>query len=803
MNFKAKLNRLLNVSDHEWPRISVAWGLVFLARFSFIIGGSILLAIFLSRVGVELLPGLFLCNALFMMLGAFLFRKIIHRIRHELLIVGIVLFAATSLLLSIFFLEKDTLLFFVFFLFAEALMLSQLNILISLFNEELFSPLESQRTFPIIESAETVGGILGGLSLSLFASVFPTYKFILLCVLLFLAILPIVLLFNPRTMDVPKLIHEDSEKEHKSHTRLKDRIKEFKKIPFLRTLMLVVVLNWAIINILEFQYTKAIQQDVFSQEEETLVHEDSIILAAEASNESTQAQIAQKLGTLHLIFYSAALVMQLIFTSRILSFLGISSSMLVHPLVTLLNMIWMTLRFNFFSASMARGSFELSGILFKNAYDSSYYSIPHAMRSDVKEWMQGVMKPLGAIIGTLLMIGIAILLKGPLQTLALNFILITMSFIMVLALFGLGRKYTQMTEHNLSHKLDLPTRLNAVEILAQKGHEDTHSILQKLVKREAEPEVLKENILKTLGAQENIESIPTILDLLSDRKDHLRLAAAEALSHFDQLKKHLKDQSFTRYRVLEVLKDRLKKEHNDAIREVLLSVFFDLAPDTLTEFLVETIKKDSEEKANFITMLRLFHDSNLRYYLENDLKSRDPSIKGACIVALWQFKDLRSELMHHLTQMLNNPKENVVLEGLSACGLIGDNKSIPLIRTFLKADSKKVRDAALLCLGQLQDPEALDPLVNTLSEPGHDWFNTTIHLLAHFPKEFRSILEPALHMRIIQRISHILHSEKGKTLEEFSMASLHVLHKLYEKIHAHHEVHHIKKTLASKEEGSL
>lgn len=327
--------------------------------------------------------------------------------------------------------------------------------------------------------------------------------------------------------------------------------------------------------------------------------------------------------------------------------------------------------------------------------------------------------------------------------------------------------------------------------------------MQKLLKREAEPEVLKENILKTLGSQENIESIPTILDLLSDRNDHLRLAAAEALSHFDQLKKHLKDQSFTRYRVLEALKDRLKKERNDAIREVLLSVFFDLAPDALTEFLVETIKKDGEEKANFITMLRLFHDSNLRYYLENDLKSRDPSIKGACIVALWQFKDLRNELMHHLVQMLNSPKENVVLEGLRACGLIGDSKSIPLIRPFLKTTSKKIRNAALLCLGQLKDTEVLEPLVDTLSEPSHDWFNTTIHLLAHFPKEFRSLLEPALHIRIIQRISYILHLEKGKTLEEFPTASLHILHKLYEKIHAHHEVNHIKKTLASKEEGSL
>lgn len=803
MPFKTKLNRLLNISDNEWPRVCVAWSLVFLARFSFIIGGSILLAIFLSRIGIDLLPGLFLFNALFMMMGAFAFRKILHRMRKELLIVGIVLFAASSLLLSIFFLERDTLLFFVFFLFAESLMLSQLNILISLFNEELFSPLESQRTFPIIESAETVGGILGGLSLSLFANIFPTYKFILLCVLLFLAILPIVLLFNSKTMEVPKLVQLELNEEKKPHKHFKEKIKEFKKIPFLRTLMIVVFLNWAIINVLEFQYTKAIQQDVFSQEEETLVHDESIHLASENSAVDYQAQIAQKLGTLHLIFYSAALVMQLIFTSRILTFLGISSSMLIHPLVTLLNMIWMTLRFNFFSTSMARGSFELSGILFKNAYDSSYYSIPHAIRSDVKEWMQGIMKPLGAMCGTILMIFIALIFKGSVQTLALNFILITMSFIMVLALFGLGRKYTKMTEQNLSHKMDLPTRLNAVEILAQKGHEDTHATLQKLLKREAEPEILKEKILKTLGIQENVESIPNILEMLSHKRDHLRLAAAEALSHFEQLKKNLRAQSFTRYRVIEVLKNRLREEKNDAIREVLLSIFFNLAPDALTEYILETIKKTGEDKANFIKMLRLFHDNNLLYYLENDLNSRDPSVKGACIVALWQFKNLRAELMHHLNQMLNSPKEKVKLEGLEACGLIGDSEAIPLIRSFLKSDSSKIREAALLCLGQLQDKDAVPSLVESLSEPSHNWFSTSIHLLARFPKEFRALLEPAFHIRVLERINNILHTEKGKTLDEFSHSSLNLLHKLYEKINAHHEVQDIKKTLASKEGGSL
>lgn len=799
MQIPEKINRLLNVSNQEWPRICIAWTLTFLARIGFIIGGSVLLAVFLSRVGIELLPGLFLLNALFMMGGAFVFRKLIHEFRRELLITTIVLVSSVALLLSIYLLGQNTLLFLVFFLLAESVCLSQLNILVSLFNEELFSPLESQRTFPIIESAETIGGIMGGLCLSLFAAEVPTYKFILLWILLLLAILPIVLLFNAKTMQVPRL--EEGEEKH--HKKFKESFSEIKKIPFLKALMLVVVLHWGIINVLEFQYTKAIQQDVFSEQEETIViHENTEVQLASEEEKTAQEEyqhlIAQKLGTLHVIFYSAALVMQLIFASRIMTFLGVTSSMLLHPLVTLLNLIFMTLRFNFFSAAMTRGSYELTGILFKNSYDSSYYSIPHAIRTDMKEWMQGVMKPLGAMLGTILMIVIAFILKGPAQTLALNFILIAMSFCMAITLWGMGKKYTQMSEQNLSHKLDLPTRLNAIEILAQKGHDKTTLALQKILKRESEPEVLKESILHTLGLQEDLESISSVLEMLSHKNEHLRLAAAQALSQFHELKKALMEQSFTRYRVIESLKDRLQKEQNEAIREELVYVFYNLAPETLTEFLIETIKVENKQKAVFIRMLRLFHDSNLRFYLEEHLNSRDPEVKAAAVVALWQFKPLRNELRHHLNQMLNSPKELVLCEGIEVCGIVKELSFKKELKSYLTHHSEKVKQTALLALAQMAEPSTIPTLVEALSNPAHEWFNRTFHLLGKFPKQFRELLQTSLHLRISGKISELLAMHKGKKLNEIPHETLQLLHQFYLKINAHHEVHAIKKVLESK-----
>jgi len=295
--------------------------------------------------------------------------------------------------------------------------------------------------------------------------------------------------------------------------------------------MLVVILHWSIMNIVEFQYTKAIQQEVYEAQEQTLVLEEKsvefsagqiatneIILAetetAALTNEHSEVDyehaLTQKLGMLHLLFNAVALLIQLIIASRILTSLGVIASMMLHPLITLLNLIGLTLRFGFGTAVLTRGSYELTGLIFKSSYDSSYYAIPHSKRDDAKELMQGIMKPLGAIIGTVLIIGVALRLTGVEQTLALNAILIGMGLTMSILVATLSRKYTAMSEQNLSKKLDLPTRLNAIEILAQKGHEKSTPSLQKILNRPDEPEILAHKNYRKISGKNAVRNQSTV-----------------------------------------------------------------------------------------------------------------------------------------------------------------------------------------------------------------------------------------------------------------------------------------------------
>ena len=97
---------------------------------------------------------------------------------------------------------------------------------------------------------------MGGLLLTIFANSLPSYKFILIWVILLLCILPIVLRYNARSMEIPKLKEEENPVSERSH------FSALRKFPFLREMM-VVVLFWAIMNVLEFQYTKSDSRRMF------------------------------------------------------------------------------------------------------------------------------------------------------------------------------------------------------------------------------------------------------------------------------------------------------------------------------------------------------------------------------------------------------------------------------------------------------------------------------------------------------------------------------------------------------------
>lgn len=94
------LNRLFNVRPNEWARLLFLYGMgvVFLIGLTW--GETIADALFLSRLGVENLPLLFVLEAVVTIIALAIFSAFADRIRDDVLLIAILLLGALSVLLS-------------------------------------------------------------------------------------------------------------------------------------------------------------------------------------------------------------------------------------------------------------------------------------------------------------------------------------------------------------------------------------------------------------------------------------------------------------------------------------------------------------------------------------------------------------------------------------------------------------------------------------------------------------------------------------------------------------------------------
>lgn len=787
------LSKLLNISEHEWPRVIVSWIITFFLRTGFIIGWTVMIAMFVNRIGIDQLPLLFIINALLVILGTILFSGIIEKIRKEILIIINILLAATLLVASTLFIMYSNWIFFGLVLIAESVILAQLNILISLFVEEFFTPLESQRTFPIIESSETIGAIAGGLIISLFAHQIPSYKFIYVWVLLMMLVIPIMLSFRRLNTDIP--VFEQKEEHESGFKKIKENFKKSQKSPFLKGLIIVIMLQWMFANILEFQFTKSVQQDVYNEQEETIVYENnlnqsfkaSILNADELKNTETttiqgtthttteEGNLTAKLGLLQIIFGAATLIMQLLISSRILKSLGIVKSMRIHPLISTLNIIAMTLRFNILTASFSKGIGEMTGLLFMNAYHSSYYAFKENLRDQLKELFEGIIKPCGAILGMSLIVLLENYFVGPNLTMAINMVLISITVVSTGLISSLQAKYTEESQKNLEKGNSMHTRINAIEILAQKGHKIDYHKLIKLIQRDAEDEEIKIKAIATLKQIKDPQTVPDIITCLYSKSPNIRLAIVDLIGEFKDLGKQFFKSAFAKYRIEKTLKEAFETETNEEIRSEIIKVLAYFDPKDIVPFLLEKINSNEEKIiADCIYICGLFHDPNSIYYLEKFLDHKNPRIRANAIIALWQFKKLRQKLNHYLDQLLDSPNEENLMAGIYVIGELTLKEKKKKLLALLKNNNPEI----LFALAKLSDKSALVRLVDYIIEHKEDWDQIRKRLMA-LPEKFISELKQYLHQEISHKIHKILKAHSHLKFEEFDNEILKELEYLY------------------------
>lgn len=806
-----------------WPRILFGWLLLFLTRIGFLIGWTIITAIVVSTFGIANLPIVYLTHAGLIICGALIYTTFIHKIKIEMSLISAITGAAIALFTAILFSNGNTLLFLGLLLIAGSLFLAQIAINLSIYIEDLFTPMEFEKAAPVIESAETIAGISGGLIVTTLAEKINVNQFIAIWIIALVIMVPIIILFWDIQNRIPVLRFK-KQTPTKNHviSTLKEGVHVFNKTKFLKTLVILVACQWLVLNILEFQYTKTIEQHLTQIEEETLaaIPRDSWMVsipdtpAASVETEKkttiahaeitkiTEQEIAKLLGMMYVIFSFSALAMQVFGVRKIIKTLGLANSALIHPIVTIISITNMMLNFGLVSSVSAKTGFEMTSTLFLHSYHASFYALKHHLRTYAKEFLEGIVKPLGALCGVGIIILAQHISNGPEMTLLLNLIMMGILGIMIISLFPLQQQYTQMAQQHLFLPGLHPAKLDAIEILSQRGHSEPGILLAYSLRNTTEEDLIRIKILKTLGKIQDPETIPEILEALESGNDAIKWAAIEALRKFKNLHTDLIAHAFSRHRIISVLKHVFNQNNTEEVRSGVIELLARFNEEETIRFLIEILNSNNEKMIiDALQACRVFKDPNAAYYLTQFLQSENPQIKAHAIIALWHFKKYRPKIQKAMLELKNTPAKENTIALLLIIGELRLIKEKEIMEKGLQNSDIQIRFEAALALAQCNSKKAIPVLAQFLLESTHASHMRIKQILAKTPPAIRNKIQNILEKKVVERINTLLNDadKKGEnTLNDLATTTLQKLEKYYTLVDKDRECARIEEILAKR-----
>lgn len=695
-------NKIFNVRGQEWTRIALAFMMRFFYRVGFVIGWTVLVGMFIARYGIASLPYLFILNAVFTIVGSFFYSVLLDRFAKKNILIATIIIASAVLFSATFFVERNIVFFFAFVIVAVSIFLMQLKLVLAEYVEKMFTALESERTFPLIEAAETIGGIIAGLAVTMLANSIDPFKFIYLWVAVLILLIPLVFIREFIDQDIPLI---NNERALKSESGVIDKVRlEFagsKQGRFVFGLFVIVFFQWLIFNLLEFQYTQAVYTSV-----------SGVVMDAGSGFEHA---FIHDLGALFILFSSSALLLQLFVGSRLINYLGVVGSMLLHTVVAFFSFFGLTVSSSFYSAILAKNNFTITSIIFTNAYHSSYYAIKEKMRAQVREMLEGIVRPIGALVGTSGLILLQFIFKNEDLTLSINILLLVSSLLMLFVTYRQQHKYTHVAVDDLLNSKDKESRLNAIDILAQRGHRSSIVHLRKILHSLREPLSVRVRILQAFAELQDLDLVDDIIRCFDCKSIEMREAALNALLAYNILQKESDKNSFIKYNLITALKKLYRHETQEVLQVKIIYLMSSLSSVATTEFLLRILSdKKSSSKAEAILALANYDDPNVLKILIPYLKNNSPKIRISTAIALSNFADLRDRCHHIINSFLYSGKSENVAYGLYAIGELNWKEKQNMCFDYLNSKNKFLRMHAAVALAKMGSFKSIKVLVDLL-----------------------------------------------------------------------------------------
>lgn len=697
------LDKVFNVHGKEWHKVSVAWAIRFLYRAGFVVGWTVIVALFVSRYGIVYLPYLFVANAILTIVGSFIYSNFLDRYSSGKIMIltiflsGIFLFGATNVLPF----SRRGFLFLL--LFVESTFLIQFRILLNSYIEKMFTPLESERTFPLIESSDTLGGILAGLLIVLLSNSIEVYKFVYIWIGLLFLLVPAMLYYESYYQKISLLRRAVIKKINVGLiTKFKTQFNKVSHVSFIKGLFVIIFFQWFLFNLLEFQYTSAVYSNIAY----------NVVREAGSGLEHT---FVHDLGALFMFFSLFALLIQLFVGSRLINSLGVIGSMLLHPIVTLFSLVGLLFNFGFSTAVLAKNNFTITSIISNNAYHTSFYAVKEKYRDYTRELLEGIIRPIGAIAGTIFLILFQQLFSGYELTFYTNVLMVVIALLLFYVIYTQQDKYTDLAIQELSKDNEKSDRLNAIDILSQKGHKLAIKHFVKILREPSESISIRVKVLQAFGELQELNTVTEILRCFGDNRAAIREAAVDSLLKFNRFIKHTKSHLYLRLKIVGRLKSLCENEKQERIRLKTIKLLSYLSDVSAIEFLTDIIDgHDSELKAEAIYTLGNYNDPDVVKIIFPYLKSKNIKYQINAAISLGRTKKYLNESFNKIDEFFKSFDDEKVSLALFAIGELKlRNRKKDCLR-HLYSHSLEIKLQSALSLGKMGYYESVPTLIDLL-----------------------------------------------------------------------------------------
>ncbi len=670
---KSLLKKAIDVRSGEFKPVAIMAGYVFVIIASYNVLKPMTRSLFVTQVGLEQLPFLYMMLAVAVGAFVFVYLKISSLLSPPRLIAGTTITLMASLLLFWWSLQlgvASSALYYSLFIWASiygVLTTSQFWLLANY----MFNSRAAKRLFPILTASGLAGAIMGGYFtrfLVRFVGGTPNLAFFCLGLLAIALVLGAVAWKN---RDKSLAGRQATRTGQTSSTSLRSVFQKGEYRGHLGSMLGIVCLTYMVVQIADFQFV------AFASESMSDVDDLTGFLGLWLSNLS--------------IF---ALAFQLLFANSILQRFGVGVTILFLPIALLMTSVWVFFSFgliSILSLKVGDGAFRHS--INKVGVELLYLPIPADVKKKTKAFIDMFVDRFARGLAGLLLLIVFSVLKFEVNQISILVVGLVVIWLWLARVAN--REYVNSFREAIAQrKIDL----DAVSFSIT-DRSTIDSLLGSLASSNGRQVAYALQVLQSVGG---IELSSTLLELLIHDNSEVRLRALQLLRQ-QNLRPAL-------VKVKPLLSDPDESVRREAVRAVC--ELSDEAP----EILLRRWLDDDDPRLKGAALHFLAENGDLAKKLLTPeavkaLVQGNADERVQIAGALGVLNDKNYSV--HLHELLQDPEERVRSNALESAGMSGDKQFVPSMLPFLDDRTfGKVARQALARLGESVTPELSQALQN-------------------------------------------------------------------------------------------